>query len=145
MPSNNYSNGLLEIQRQTINFVTDDIQALVVGSGFSFNKGHTFVSEISGEVSGTGYERKSLTNKSISLSTGSPDKIQFNADELIYTDVDVSPDDFTSVVIFKQVTGDADSRLLCVVDIPNISTNGTTITVRFDGNVVMEAENPIAV
>lgn len=143
MSSNNYTNGLLRIQQQSIDFVNDDIRALVVSSGFSFNKGHQFVSQISGEVSGTGYERKSLTGKSIISVTGTPDEIQFKADDLEYTAINVSPDDLESVVVYKHVTNDSDSILIANVDFPNISTNGNNITIEFSGGVVFKAENPI--
>lgn len=143
MASNNYSNGLLEIQKQNIDFVNGTIKALIVSGGFTFNKGNQFVSQISGEVSGTGYERKTLSGKSIDLLTGTPDKIQFKASDLEYTNIDVSPDDLESVVVYLEVTNDADSILICNTNIPNISTNGTTITVRFPDGVVFEAENPI--
>jgi hypothetical protein len=143
MASNNYSSGLLKIQQQDIDFVNDDIRAIVVSSGFTFNKGHQFVSEISGEVSGTGYSRLVLAGKSISLVVGTPDEIQFRADDLEYTAINVSPDDLESVVIYKHVTNDADSLLIANVDFPNISTNGNNITIEFGGGVVFKAINPI--
>lgn len=145
MASNNYSLGILEIQRQNINFVTDDIRALVVTDTFTFNKAHQFVSQITGEVSGTGYSRPVLATKSIDLNVGTPDAVEFKADDLAFTAIDVSPDDLVSVVIFKQVTNDADSQLLAVVDFPNISTNGNNITIEFAGGVVFKANNPIVV
>lgn len=145
MPSNNYSSGILEIQRQNINFVTDDIRALVVTDTFVFNKAHQFVSQITGEVSGTGYSRPVLANKAIDLNVGTPDAVEFKADNLPFTAINVSPDDLVSVVIFKQVTNDADSQLLAVVDFPNISTNGNNITIEFPSRVVFKATNPIVV
>lgn len=143
MASNNYTAGLLEIQKQNIDYVNDTIQALLVTNTFTFDKSHQFVSQITGEVSGTGYSRATLGTKSIDSTTGTPDTINFKAANLTWAGIDVSPDDLYSLVVFKFVTNDADSLLIANVDFPNISTNGNNITVEFPSSVVFKATNPI--
>lgn len=72
MASNLFNSGLLKINNQSIDFVGDDIQVLLVASGYTFDKDHEFVDDITNEVtnaSGSGYERKSLSGKSISLTS----------------------------------------------------------------------------
>lgn len=143
MASNNYTKGLLKIQRGEIDYLNDDIQILVVDGTFTFNKAHEFVDDIVGELSGTGYSRKSLASKDIVSTTGTPDKIQFQAGSVEFTSIDAGT--MVSVIVFKQVTNDSDSPLIANVDIPDIATNGSTVTIQFGSgtNVVFEAENPI--
>lgn len=145
MASNNYSNGILNILNQNLDYVNDTIKVLVVSDSYTFDKTDEFVSDISNEVSGTGYSRKTLSNKGITLVSGSPDEFHFTADSISFTNVDVSPDNMAAVVVYKEVTNDSDSLVIAYVDIADISTNGTTINIQFasSGNVVFKAINTI--
>lgn len=61
-----YSNGILKIGDQTIDFLNDTIKVLVVNESHTFDHTHTIVNNVvTNEVSGTGYERKTLTSKAI--------------------------------------------------------------------------------
>lgn len=145
MASNLYTPSLLKIATNDLDFETDTIKALAVTSGYTFSKSHEFVSQITNEVSGTGYSRQTLSTKSIVSTTGTPDQIEFkDTGGVTFTNIDVSGSgDIAALIIYKEVTTDSDSPVICYVDIPDIATNGSTITIDFTNDIVFEIENTI--
>lgn len=117
-----------------IDLLSDTIKAMLVGSGYTPDKDHDFVASITGggtsyELSGTGYTggfggsgRKALASKAVTKDD-SADVAYLDAADLTWTAIDAGT--VAYVAIIKEGTSDADSPLLCVVDVePNVVTNG---------------------
>jgi len=123
-----YNPGLLKLLDGTIDFENDTIKLLLVDTNHSFTKSHEFVSDIvaneATNSSGSGYERKTLTNASIALDTGN-DRVEFDADDISYTAIDAGT--IASAIIYKEVTNDADSPLIADIDFTDLVTNGSDV------------------
>lgn len=142
MGSNNYTQGLLKICTNDLDYATDTIKAIAVSPSYTFNKAHEFVSDITNELSGTGYSRKTLSAKSIVSTTGTPDQIEFrDTSGVSYTNINAGT--ISALIIYKEVTTDADSPVIAYVDIADIATNGSSITITFTDNIVFKATNAI--
>lgn len=144
MASNLFNPGLEKLMNGSIDFTSDNIQILLVASGYTFSKAHEFVSDITNEVtnnSGTGYERKSLTGKSLAL-VAVEDRVAYDADNPSYTAID-TVEDLAAAIIFKQVTDDTDSPLIAIIDFPDLSTDGSDVELRVNANGLFEVNNTI--
>jgi len=123
-----YNPGLLKLLDGTIDFENDTIKLLLVDTSHTFTKSDEFVSDIvaneATNSSGSGYERKTLTNASIALDTGN-DRVEFDADDISYTAIDAGT--IASAIIYKEVTNDADSPLIADIDFTNLVTNGSDV------------------
>ena len=134
-----YSTGLLAIADGTVSWANSSIKALIVDSGYTFDKSDEFVSDVAGDevtnAVGTGYERKLLTNKSVSLAT---DVVTLDADDLLYSDIQTN-ETWDAVIIYAEGTSDADSKLIAYLDTDALVTNGSDAVVRITG--VIELDN----
>lgn len=116
-----------------IDLDTDDIRVMLVTSSYVVNADHDFVTDITNELSGTNYVRKSLANKSVTLDDTN-DRSYFDADDVVWTDLGPAGT-AAAAVLFKWVTADADSPLLSYHALtPTVITNGGTVTVQWSAN-----------
>jgi len=141
MASNLYNPGLEKLLDGTIDYANDTIKVLLVDTSHTFTKGDEFVSDIvANEASGTGYSRKTLANKAITLDTGN-DQVEFDADNPTYTALDAGT--IASVVIFKEVTNDSDSPLIANIDFPDLVTNGSDVELQINTDGLFAVLNNI--
>lgn len=144
MISNLYNKGLEKLLNHDIHFVDDTVKVLLVSPDYNFDEGHEFVSDLTDEVSnanGTGYERKTLANKNMVLDSAN-NRIYFDADDLIYSSIDTS-EILSRAIVFKQVTDDTDSPVIAMIDFPDISTNGSDVTLQVNTEGLFEVQNNI--
>jgi len=143
MASNLYNSGLLKIANNTINFAADTIGAILVSDGYVFNKAHDFLNDVTThEVTnsvGTGYERKTLANKTVSL-VG--DAIVFDADNVLYTAINTA-EVLSKIVIYKDNGSDAANDLIACIDYNDLPTNGSDVEVQFNVAGVFRITNQI--
>lgn len=115
-----------------IDLLNDTIKVMLVGSGYTPDADHALVSDITGgtskELSGTGYTsgfggsgRKTLANKAV-VKDNTNDLAYFDADDVTWSAIDAGTVAYIAVV--KEVTDDAHSPLLCIVDPTDKATNG---------------------
>lgn len=136
-----YEKGITEIANATINFVTDNIAVLLVNTSHTFTKTDEFVANVSSnEVSGTGYERKTLANTSISYDSGN-DKLVFDADDLRYTEINAGT--VASAIIFQEGANDDVSTLIADVDFQDFSTTGGDTLLVFNANGIFTIANDV--
>lgn len=121
-----------------LDLLDDTVKVMLVGSGYTPDKDHHFVDSITGgtskELSGTGYTggfggsgRKTLASKAVTRDDTN-DVAYFDAADLTWSAIDAGTVAYLAVV--KEVTSDADSPILCIVDVePNVVTNGGDYTV----------------
>lgn len=141
MASNLYNQGLLKLSNGTINFLTDNIGVALLSSSATFNKAHVTLDQVTAnEVSnstGTGYERKTLANKSITL-VG--DSVQFDADDVLYSAITTSQF-LGSIVVFKNNGSDATNELIAFIDYNDLPTNGSDVNIQFNANGIFRINN----
>jgi hypothetical protein len=120
-----------------LNLLSDTIKVMLVGSGYTPNKDDNFVAAITGgtskELSGTGYTggfggsgRKTLASKAVTQDDAN-DVAYFDAADLTWSAIDAGTVAYLAVI--KEVTSDADSPLLAIVDVTEVVTNGGDYTV----------------
>lgn len=127
-----------------IDLLSNTIKVMLVQTSYTPDKDHDFVDSItaatSKELSGTGYTagfagsgRKTLASKTVTKDNGA-DVAYFDAADVTWTGLNAGTVGFAAVI--KEVTTDADSPLLCIVDVsPDIvsNTGDYTITWAADG------------
>jgi hypothetical protein len=135
--ANIYSTGLLAIATGAVSWANSTIKAMIVDSGYTFTKSNEFVSSVAGDevtnATGTGYERKTLTNKTVTLAT---DIVTFDADNLTYTAVDTN-ETWDALIVYAEVTSDADSILLAYLPVDELVTNGSDAIITITGIIAI--------
>lgn len=142
MASRLYLPGLLSMINGGVNFLSSDIKAMAVDSTYTFNKTHQFVSDITGEVSGTGYARVALTSKTLASSTNLTDSYSFDSADITFPTVNTTTN-WVGVILFDDTGSDLTSPLLAHYDIPELTTDGSDVilTVHVDGLVAFQAQS----
>lgn len=108
---------------------TDDIRCALVTSSYTVNADHDFVADLTNELSGGNYVRKAFAGESVSLDDTN-DRAFFDATDPIWTALGAAAGTPAALVVFKQVTNDADSPLLFYCELTTPPTpNGGDYTV----------------
>lgn len=145
MPSNLYNPGLEKLLNQSIDFATQDIRVLIVSPAYTFNKAHEFVNDVAAnEVTndvGTGYERKVLGTKAITLDAAN-DRVFFDAANPVYTSIKTTQT-LAAAVVFKQVTDDTDSPLIALINFADLITNGSDVELQINAGGLFRVNNDL--
>lgn len=94
---------------------------------------HVFVSSVTNELSGGGYSRKDIVNRSIVIDT-TTDRADYKGDNVTWTSLSVGA--VAWVILFKLVTNDSDSLLIAAFDITGTNTNGLDFILRWDAQAL---------
>lgn len=144
MASNLYNPGLLKLLNGSIDFENDTIKVLLVGSGHTFDKTDEFVSDVVANevtnVSGSGYERKTLGSKTILLDAGN-DRVEYDCANPTYTSINAGT--IVSAVVYKEVTTDADSPIIGNIDFADLVTNGSDVELQVNVDGLFTVTNNI--
>src|SRR5690606_19576027 len=130
----------------TIEWLSDTIKCALVGSGYTPNADHEFMSEITdsptAELSGTGYVggfngsgRKTLASKAINVDNAN-DRAEFDAADLTWSGINAGTVEY--LVLLVEVTTDADSHLICAIDVSSFVTNGGDLTVTWNNEGIFQ-------
>lgn len=142
-----YQKGLEGCLDGSIDLDTDTIKVMLVTSGYTANKDHDFVSDLtpgSNELSGTGYTggfggsgRKSLASKTV-LVDDATDVVNFDAADVTWTAINAGT--IRAAVLIKEITNDAASRLIAYIDnaaeFP-LTTNGGDVTIQWNSGGIL--------
>jgi hypothetical protein len=63
--SSMYLSGIKQLNSGGIDWLVDDIRVLLVTSAYTFDQGHDYVSDLSGELTNPGYARKLVAGRTI--------------------------------------------------------------------------------
>ena len=140
MASNFYNIGLLRLLNGSTTFTTDSVKGLIVDNTYTFNVSHEYVSDVSGEVSGTGYARFTLTGKTVELSANT---VRFDCANVLLDSVNTA-NALAGVVIFEDTGIDSTSAVLGFFDIPVTTTDGSNVTLVVSSNGLFEVTNNIS-
>lgn len=133
MASGFYNSGKRDIVDGTISLVSDTIKAILVTSSYTPNADHDFADDLTNELSGTGYTggfagsgRKTLTSKSWATDTTN-DRAEFTATIPPWTAINAGSPKY--LILVKEITNDAATRLIAYLDLGTVTTNGGDLTV----------------
>ena len=95
---------------------------------------HVYVSDVTNELVGTGYVRKTLAGQAVSIDTGN-DRADFKANNVTWTAIQAGT--AAKAIVYRFVTVDGDSPIIACLDItPATITNGGDFTLEWDGQLV---------
>jgi hypothetical protein len=128
----------------TVSWSGDTIKAMLVTSSYTPNVDDDFAdTPAAQEISVTGYTpgfagsgRKTLASKTVTVNDTN-DRGDFGAANLTWTALG-SGATIAGVVIYKHLTSDALSPLICYLDVTDAATNGGDITISFGGGLVLQ-------
>lgn len=136
MASGVYNRGAELIQKQSLNFDTSStLNVLLVNSSYSFDKDHQDVADVSAnEISVSGYSRQAMAAASTSITRDDTnDRVVFDGPDVTFTAL-ASGQTIGGAIVFDDQGADADSPLLCFIDLTNTATDGSNITIQWHAN-----------
>ncbi len=144
MAANMYNRGIYDLMQGSL-WSAGDYRLLLLNNGqaYSFNADHDYVNDLKTptdyECSGTGYARKTLAGETAILDDTN-DQVKCDAtDPSVYSGANFGT--VQAAVVFRQVTNDTDSPLICYLDGPSfpVTTNGGDLTIQFHADGVFVA------
>lgn len=137
MASGWYTSGLADVTAGTIVLASDTIKLILVTSSYTPDKDHDFASDLTNELSGTGYAggyagsgRKTIGSKAWSTDTGN-DRIEFTFGAVTWTAINAGNPKYA--ILVKEITDDTATRLIAYLDLGTVVTNGGDLTITPDG------------
>lgn len=132
-----FNNFKKNIMNGNIDLDTDTIKVALVTSSYTPNQDtHEFFSDVTNEVSGTGYSAggSALTTKTVTEDTTN-DRGVFDADDVSWTTSTITA---RAAVLYKSTGTSSTSPLICYIDFGSdkVSTAGT-FTVSWDANGIL--------
>jgi len=140
-----YNTAKKMIMDGSLNLANDTIKVMLIGSGYTFNPDHDYVSSVSSyELNGTGYTggfggsgRKALTNKSVTADKTN-DKAVFDADDVTWSAINAGT--VYAAILIKEVSSDSNSILIGYIDsgtgFPK-TTNGGDLTIQWSSDGII--------
>ncbi len=119
-------------------WTTSNIQILLNSSSYTFDADHATVDAVdANELSGTGYSRKTLASKTVTVDN-TADECRYDAADVTWTGADFGT--VAGGVVFLQVTNDTDSVPIAWVELTSAAvTNGGDFTLQFGTDGVFKA------
>lgn len=119
---------------QNASFDWDDgaqtFRVLLVTSSYTPNVDHDFVSDVvANEATGTGYVRKDVTGRSVTIDDTN-DRADHDANNITWTALTSA---FRYAIVYRLVTNDADSPVLCYFDLGAQSVTAQDFTIKWNG------------
>jgi hypothetical protein len=106
-------------------FVADDIRALLVAGTYTYNPDHTFVSDLTGELTNPGYARVALTSKAGPTKDNTLDSAYCTFANVTFTSLGAGSTP-AAMIVFRHTGLDATAPLLShhVLTAPNPPNGG---------------------
>lgn len=138
---------------ETVDLKANTTKVMLVSSGYTPNKDDKYVSTItaapSKELSGTGYVagfggsgRKTMANKAWAQDDAN-DLVKLTADDITWSAINAGTARYA--VVIKEVSTDADSIILIVIDVnptAGIATDGNDFLLKWGPNGVFKSTSP---
>jgi len=125
------------IMNGSIDLDTDTIKVMLVTSSYTPNQDtHEFKSDVTGEVSGTGYTAggATLSNKSVTQDN-TDDEGVFDADDVTWSNSTITA---RGAVLYKSTGNDATSPLICYFDFgENKSSSNGNFTIQWNSEGII--------
>lgn len=133
MASGLYNKGQYLIATQALNWTSTDIRVLLLKTGYTFDKDHNFVSDLtpaSNEVTVGGYSRSAAIASPTITEDDANDRIKFDAADQAFGAL-ATGETVIAAVLYKYNAADASAELLVFADFADTPTNGSTFTVQW--------------
>ena len=106
-------------------WLTGTYKALIVTSSYSFDATHGYVANVTNEITASGYARGTLSGKTVTIDNTN-NRAVFKSNDPSFG----SPASQTgaAVVLYRQVTSDADSILLAYIPVTPTLFTGAVVT-----------------
>lgn len=117
----------------SVTFTSDTIKIGLLKSSAAPDRTANFVSDVvagSAEISVSGYSRQTLGSKTVTESDASS-RVEYDAADAAFTGL-ASGQTIGWAFVYKEVTNDADSPVICILDLTDTPTNGGDITIQFN-------------
>lgn len=112
-----------------IDWLADTIKVLLVETGHTPSAADEYVADIvADEVDDASYARKTLAGKTVTIASN---KANLNADNPVWESL-IDAQDVAGAYVFKQITNDADSPLICYIE-ATLDTDGRDATLKLGG------------
>jgi hypothetical protein len=136
MASGWYNSGLRDVADRTIDLAADTIKLILVTSAYTPDPDHDFASDLTNELSGTGYTggfagagRKTIASKAFSTDTAN-NRVEFTFGATTWTAINAGSPKYA--ILVKEITNDAATRLIAYLDLGTVTTNGGDLTITPD-------------
>lgn len=137
-----YNRGKAEIANGGTDYLTGTIKVMLVTATYVFNVDHNTVSQITNELSGTGYVggfqgsgRKLLASKAVTQDDVN-NRAEFDAADVTWTAINAGV--AAAAVMFRELTSDALSPLLAYLDFTGVTTNGGDLTLQWNAEGILQ-------
>jgi hypothetical protein len=133
MASRLFNNALELFSNGDLDWVNDDIRCLLVTSSFTPDQdADVFVSDLSNELSGGAYVRKTLAGKTTTQNNTS-DRADLSADNVTWTALQAAAGTPAYAIIYKFITNDAASPVIGWIELTTPPVpNGGDYTVKWN-------------
>jgi hypothetical protein len=133
MASNVFTNATKLFGDGDIDWLADDIRVMLLTSAFTPDlDADIFVADVvADELGVAGYARIVLATKFSTKDNGN-NRTDYGADNPVWAALAAGAT-IGWAIVFKQITNDADSPVIAVLDGADVATNGGQITLRFNG------------
>lgn len=131
-----YTTGLDKLTSVGSGFIwsSGDARILLLTSAYTFDQAHNDIADLTGELSGSGYARRVLTNK-VRVKNNTDHRIDYTADTVVFPTLGLGAGTPAFAVIFDQAGGsDALRELLCCITLTATPPNGSDYTVGWPGS-----------
>lgn len=110
---------------------TTDVRVLLVTSGYTFDADHATVSQITNELSGGGYVRKT-TAGGVATQNNTNDRVEYDMNDIVWTALGAAAGNPVAAIVYKYNASDASAELIAKIDLtsPPIP-NGGDVTVQW--------------
>lgn len=133
MASGWYNSGLRDVVDRTIDLAADTIKIILVTSSYTPDPDHDFASDLTNELSGTGYTggfggggRKTIGSKAFETDTTN-NRVEFTFGATTWTGINAGSPKYA--ILVKEITNDAATRLIAYLDLGTVTTNGGDLTI----------------
>lgn len=133
MASGWYNSGARDIADRTIDYAADTIKLILVTSAYTPDPDHDFASDLTNELSGTGYTggfggsgRKTIGSKAFETDTTN-NRVELTFGAVTWTAINAGNPKYA--ILVKEITNDAASRLIAYLDLGTVVTNGGDLTI----------------
>lgn len=129
-----YNRGLDELA----DWGTNTFKFMLVKSGYTPNKDHDYVADVtpgSNEITAAGYSRQTAGTKTRTIDDTN-DRITYDCADVDFG-TPAAGETVVGMILYREVTNDADSILICYYDLGSIPLTGSSFIVLTGTNGVM--------
>lgn len=138
--------GQLELNGDLVDWVNDTIKVLLLQNTYTYDATDRYVADLTPathEHDGGGYARVTVGSASLALRADGVG-VKFDSDDVVFSSLAAGTADIRYAAFYRHVGGDADSKLLFIVDFGSDQTpNGSDFQVIAPSNGWLETENRV--